>query len=82
MASPDESIHTAEILSLDQARKRRYYIELARANFDWQQTVASCAIEGMEPTDDDAERAGRMIAGDATADQIVQELREQYTRQE
>ena len=69
---------SAEIISLDAARKRRYYIELANANEHWIQTCASFAIEGIYPTDDDAEHAGRMISGDATCDQLVQELREQY----
>lgn len=72
---------TAQIHSLEEARKRRHYIELANASDAWIQTKASFAIEGIEATEDDAVRAGRMIAGDATAEQIVQELREKYTRE-
>ena len=71
---------SAEIISLDAARKRRYYIELARANEDWIQICASFAIEGIYPDDDDAVQAGRMISGDATYEQLVQELRAEYAR--
>lgn len=70
----------AEIHSLDVVRKRRYNIDLANANWHWQQTVASFALKGIETTDDDTERAGRMIAGDATIGQINEELRTLHTR--
>ncbi len=36
------------------------------------------ALEGMVATDDDAERAGRMIAGDATVEQVIGKLQAQY----
>ena len=72
---------SADIVSLDAARQRRYYIELANANAGWIRTKASFALEGIEATDDDAERAGRMIAGHATCDQVQQELRDEYTWQ-
>jgi hypothetical protein len=77
-ATESPTAPSAEIFSLDAARKRRYYIELARANEDWIQTCASFAIEGIYPTDDDAEHAGRLISGDATFEQLAQELRDQY----
>ena len=72
---------SADIVSLDVARQRRYYIELANANAARIQTKTSFALKGTEATDDDAARAGRMIAGHATCDQIQQELRDEHARQ-
>ena len=79
--TPPAPKSSSDIVSLDAARQRRYYIELANADAAWIQTKASFALEGIEATDDDAERAGRMIAGHATCDQIQQELRDQCTQQ-
>jgi hypothetical protein len=53
---------SADIVSLDAARQRRHYIDLANAHWAWQEIKASWALEGMHVTDDNAERAGRMIA--------------------
>lgn len=53
---------TATVTSLDAARQRRYYIELANNHPAWQQIAASWALEGIIVTDDNAEQAGRMIA--------------------
>jgi hypothetical protein len=47
----------------------------------WSRTKVSFALEGIEATDDDAERAGHMIAGHATCNQIQHELRDAYARQ-
>lgn len=55
-------ITTATVTSLDAARQRRYYIELANSHPAWQLIVASWALEGIVITDDNAEHAGRMIA--------------------
>jgi hypothetical protein len=67
--------NTATVASLDAARQRRHYIELAHATPAWLELAASWALEGIVMTDDDAERAGRMIAGHASYEQVVQEIR-------
>jgi hypothetical protein len=72
--------NTATVASLDAARQRRHYIELARALLAWQEIAASWALEGIVMTDDDAERAGRMIADHATYDRVVQEIRARHQR--
>jgi hypothetical protein len=58
------------ILSWETARVRRQYIALAQANEDWQQVAASFALEGIVLTDDDAERAGRVLAGDLSLEEV------------
>lgn len=68
---------TADIHSLDAARQRRHYIDLASAHWAWQEIKASWALEGLHTTDDQAERAGRVIAGEVSYAQIVEELRQQ-----
>jgi len=70
--------NTATVTSLDAARQRRHYIDLARAHPAWQEIAASWALEGIAMTDDDAERAGRMIAGHASYEQVVQEIRARH----
>jgi hypothetical protein len=72
--------NTANVASLDAARQRRHYIDLARAHPAWQEIAASWALEGIAMTDDDAERAGRMIAGHANLEQVVQEIRARHQR--
>lgn len=67
--------NTATVTSLDAARQRRRYIELAYATPAWLELAASWALEGIVMTDDDAERAGRMIAGHATYEEVVHEIR-------
>lgn len=52
----------ATVHSLDVARERRFYITVAQENEAWLETKASFSLSGIELTDDDAERAGRMIA--------------------
>jgi hypothetical protein len=69
---------TADIVSLDAARQRRHYIDLANANEVWLEIKASWALENIEVTDDNAMQAGRMIAGDITYVQLVSELRARY----
>ena len=70
--------NTATVASFDAARQRRHYIDLARAHPAWQEIAASWALEGITMTDDDAERAGRMIAGHASYEQVVQEIRARH----
>ena len=69
---------TADVVSLDAARQRRHYIDLANAQPAWLEIKASWALEGIELTDDNAMDAGRMIAGDITYEQLVSELRAKY----
>jgi hypothetical protein len=71
--SPQEGV--SMILSWETARVRRQYIALAQANEDWQQVAASFALEGIVLTDDDAERAGRVLAGDLSLEQSLDEVR-------
>lgn len=70
----------ATVASLDAARQRRHYIELAHATSAWLELAASWALEGIVMTDDDAERAGRMIAGHASCEQVVQDIRARQQR--
>lgn len=66
---------TADVVSLDAARQRRHYIDLANAHPAWLEIKASWALEGIELADDNAVDAGRMIAGDITYAQLINELR-------
>lgn len=70
---------SADSHALDAARQRRYYIDLANAHWAWQEIKASWALEGLHVTDDNAERAGRMIAGEVSYSQISEELRRQWS---
>lgn len=58
----DHPQRTATIHALDTARERRRYIALANADRTWLETKASFALSGFVLDDDDAERAGRMLA--------------------
>lgn len=69
---------TADIISLDAERQRRHYIDLANAHAAWLEIKASWALEGIELADDNAMDAGRMIAGDITCEQLLNELRAKY----
>jgi len=71
---------TADTVSLDAARQRRHYIDLANAHPEWKQVKASFAIEGIELGDDNAVDAGRMIAGDITYTQFINELCVKHSR--
>jgi hypothetical protein len=70
-----ETNQAGDVASLDAARLRRAFIDLAHASENWRQTRASFALEGIKLTDDDAERAGRMLAGAITLNQGVAEIR-------
>jgi hypothetical protein len=69
---------SADVVSLDAVRQRRHHIDLANADPEWQQAKAPFASEGIELTDDNAEQAGRMIAGHATYAHVLQEIRARY----
>jgi hypothetical protein len=70
------------VVSLDAARQRRAFIALAHADEHWCQVRASFALSGIELTDDDAERAGRVIAGVITYEEAREEISAQYRRVE
>lgn len=58
--------------------ERLHYIDLANAHPAWLEIKASWALEGIELVDDNAVDAGRMIAGDITYEQLLNELRSKY----
>lgn len=68
------SPHTAAVIALDAIRDRRRYIALANANEDWMQVKASFALESIAFDDDDAERAGRQIAGVIMHEEAIEEI--------
>lgn len=59
-------------------RERCFYLELAEADADWQETTASFRLEGLYATKEDAERAGRVIAGVWTLEQTIEDVRRTY----
>jgi hypothetical protein len=63
------------VVSLDAARRRRDFIALAYASESWLQTKASFALSGIKLTDDDAERAGRLLAGVISFEEGLAEIR-------
>jgi hypothetical protein len=63
------------VVSLDAARKRRDFIALAYASESWLQTKASFALSRIALTDEDAERAGRLLAGVVTYEDMLAEMR-------
>lgn len=69
---------TADIVSLDAARQRRHYIDLANAHPAWLEIKASWALSGIDLGDDSAAAAGRMIAGDITYEKLLSEFRAKY----
>ena len=64
-----------KVVSLDAVRQRRVFIALAQADEAWQHTKASFALSGIALTDDDAERAARLLADVVTYDEMVAEMR-------
>jgi len=64
-----------KVVALDAVRARRRFIALAEASESWRQTRASFALSGIEVTDDDAERAGRMLAGVISLEDVYAEIR-------
>ncbi|HYD82025.1 MAG TPA: antitoxin VbhA family protein [Paucimonas sp.] len=69
---------TADLLSLDAARERRRYIDLANADPAWQEICASWALEGFQADDFSTEIAGRMIAGQLSLDQAFDAIRRRH----
>lgn len=72
------TLQVATVHSLDAARERRYYIDLANSNSGFQSIKGSFAISGMVLNDDNAEEAGRMIAGELTLEQVILEIKKRY----
>ena len=66
---------SANVVSLDAVRQRCAFIALAHADAHWCQVRASFALSGIELTDDDAERAGRLLAGVVTYEEMLAEMR-------
>ncbi|PRC90594.1 hypothetical protein [Solimicrobium silvestre] len=62
------------VISLDAARQRRFHIQLAKSSEDWQDICASFALSGVILDDGDAERAGRVMAGQATTHSVLQDI--------
>jgi hypothetical protein len=73
---------SAKVVSLDAVRQRRALIALAHADAHWRQVRASFALSGIELTDDDAERAGRVIAGVITYEEAREEISARFRREE
>lgn len=71
----DGSPKRKNIINLEDARRRRHYIALANAHPDWLETVASFRLSGIEVTDSQAFRAGRMIAGEISLRDVCDEIR-------
>jgi len=67
-----------KVVSLDAARQRRRHIALAQSDVDFRVVAASFALSGI----DNAERAGRVLAGLISYDQAVEEIRQQHAPDE
>jgi hypothetical protein len=63
------------VVSLDAVRQRRSFIALAHADEHWCQVRSSFALSGIELTDDDAARVGRLLAGAVTYEEALVEMR-------
>lgn len=70
------------VVSLDAARQRRRHIALAQSDDDFRAVAASFALSGIDITNTDAERAGRVLAGLISYDQAVEEIRQQHATDE
>ncbi len=68
----------SKVIFLDQERNRRIYIDIANSDENYVQIKASFSLSGIELTDDDAELAGRIIAGKITYKQAAEELQQKY----
>jgi hypothetical protein len=74
----DEISRSGNVVSLDVARQRRRHIALAQSDEDFRAVAASFALSGIDITNTDAERAGRVLAGLISYDQAVEEIRQQH----
>ena len=81
MTGNDMDAVSSKVRSLDAERDRRRFVALAHADHDWLQVKASFALEGIDLDDDDAERAGRILAGAITTEQAIEEIKRKYTTQ-
>jgi hypothetical protein len=57
---------------------RRKYVRIANSNETWQQIKASSALSGIQTDDTDADLAGRMLVGDITCKQALEELQRRH----
>lgn len=69
---------TADSITLKTLREQRIYLELAQTDVHWQETTANFKLEGLHATKEDAERAGRVIAGVWTLKQAIEYVRRIY----
>ena len=74
----NETNQAGDVASLDAARLRRGFIDLADTNENWRQVKASFALEGIAVSGDEAERAGRLLSGAITLEQGYAEIRRKY----
>lgn len=54
------------------------YQVIAERDEDWKAVKASFALEGIETTAENADRAGRLIAGEISLEQGLEEVRKKY----
>ena len=59
----NEISRSGNVVSLDAARQRRRHIALAQGDEGFRAVVASFALSGIDITNTDTERAGRVLAG-------------------
>ena len=71
----DQGNPAGNVVALDAVRERHAFIALAHADWDWCQVRASFALSGIALTDDDAERAGRLLAGVVNLEDVYAEIR-------
>ena len=57
-----QGLTTATVYSLEAARERRYYINLAKSSTTFQSIKDSFTLSGIVLDEDNAEQIGRMIA--------------------
>lgn len=74
----NENDLTADIITLKTLRERRFYLELAQTDVHWQETTTSFKLEDLHAIKEDAERAGRVIAGVWTLEQAIEDVRRVY----
>jgi hypothetical protein len=54
--------------------------DLAEQDPDYRQVKASFALEGIDLTNEDAERAGRFLSGEISLEQGLDEIRRKYAK--
>jgi len=78
----DEISRSGNVVSLDAARQRLQYIALAQSDEDFRGVAASFALSGIDITNTDAERTGRVLAGLISYEQVIEEIRQQHAADE